>query len=133
MARFSSVFSVLFLVGAVLIAGCITSPGPESQPPQTPVQTTVSGPAQSSPANSGRIYADFDEFPDEGRVPLTVNFYDTSRGTITSWDWDFGDGTRSTLQNPVHTYTAPGEYLVRLTVSGPAGTSMETEDIEVYP
>lgn len=36
-----------------------------------------------------------------------VQFYDSSfvlSGNITSWLWDFGDGTSSTLQNPVHTY-----------------------------
>jgi gliding motility-associated-like protein len=33
-----------------------------------------------------------------------------------SWDWDFGDGTRSAEQNPLHTYTAAGDYDVRLTV-----------------
>jgi PKD repeat protein len=44
-----------------------------------------------------------------------------SGGTITSWDWNFGDpasGTNntSTLQNPVHNYTLPGTYEVSLTV-----------------
>jgi gliding motility-associated-like protein len=33
-----------------------------------------------------------------------------------SWFWDFGDGITSTLQNPVHTYAAKGNYIVSLTV-----------------
>lgn len=33
------------------------------------------------------------------------------------WNWDFGDGTTSTLQNPTHTYTSIGNYMVTLTGS----------------
>ena len=33
---------------------------------------------------------------------------------ITSWNWDFGDGTFSSLQNPVHTFSQSGTYLVKL-------------------
>ena len=44
---------------------------------------------------------------------LTVNFTDTSSGA-TSWSWDFGDGTTSTLQNPSHTYATAGNYTVAL-------------------
>ena len=34
-----------------------------------------------------------------------------------SRSWDFGDGTNSTEQNPIHTYSAVGTYNVKLTVS----------------
>ncbi|SFM16093.1 PKD domain-containing protein [Methanolobus profundi] len=44
---------------------------------------------------------------------LTANFTDLSENA-TSWDWDFGDGTVSELQNPEHTYTANGSYTVSL-------------------
>lgn len=42
-------------------------------------------------------------------------FTDQSIGAD-SWNWDFGDGTTSTLQNPTHTFTAVGTYTVSLTV-----------------
>lgn len=51
--------------------------------------------------------------------PYTVNFTDLSNvvsGSITSWDWDFGDGNFSSIPNPVHTYAGPGNYNVQLTV-----------------
>ncbi|HAN00276.1 MAG TPA: hypothetical protein DCQ26_16910 [Marinilabiliales bacterium] len=48
-----------------------------------------------------------------------VYFYDQSLGIITSWFWDFGDGTSSTGQNPVHNYPQEGEYLVALYIEGP--------------
>jgi PKD repeat protein len=44
-------------------------------------------------------------------------------GKITSWHWDFGDGTQSTEQNPVHAYARAGEFTVILDVEGPAGKS----------
>jgi PKD repeat protein len=47
---------------------------------------------------------------------LTVLFTDTSTGSPTAWQWDFGDGASSTAQNPSHAYTAAGSYTVTLTV-----------------
>ncbi len=55
----------------------------------------------------------------DGYAPLTVQFTDLSRvneGNITSWLWDFGDGSTSTEQNPVHIYNNTGTYFVKLTV-----------------
>jgi PKD repeat protein len=50
-----------------------------------------------------------------------VAFEDKSEGTVTSWRWDFGDGTSSTEQHPIHAYKKAGEYVVALYVEGPAG------------
>jgi PKD repeat protein len=49
----------------------------------------------------------------------TVTFTDqsTTSGTIQSWSWTFGDGTTSTVKNPVKTYANYGTYTVKLTVS----------------
>ncbi|MBL4658037.1 MAG: PKD domain-containing protein, partial [Flavobacteriales bacterium] len=47
---------------------------------------------------------------------LTVNFTDMSANAGT-WSWDFGDSTTSTLQNPIHTYTAAETYNVCLIAS----------------
>jgi gliding motility-associated-like protein len=47
--------------------------------------------------------------------PLVVNFTNQSQHFI-SHEWDFGDGTRSSLQNPLHFYTYPGTYRAKLTV-----------------
>ncbi|PCJ85008.1 MAG: hypothetical protein COA57_08285 [Flavobacteriales bacterium] len=43
-------------------------------------------------------------------------FWDMSAGNITSWMWDFGDSTTSSLQHPDHTYASAGSYWVCLTV-----------------
>jgi gliding motility-associated-like protein len=56
------------------------------------------------------------------KVPFTVNFNDLSAGA-SAWNWSFGDGGTSTLQNPPHTYTATGYYNVTLIATGANGCS----------
>jgi PKD repeat protein len=58
--------------------------------------------------------ASFYATPTQGTIPLTVKFTDSSGSGITSWHWDFGDGTSSSVQNPSHTYTKPGFYTISL-------------------
>ncbi len=48
---------------------------------------------------------------------LEVVFGDQSRGDIVSWQWDFGDGGTSALQNPQHTFAEAILYQVCLTVT----------------
>jgi PKD repeat protein len=69
--------------------------------------------------------------PTEGDAPLAVNFIDQSMeggSDITTWLWDFGDGTQSAEQNPAHTYTKSGFFRVTLRVTSNTGTSTETKD-----
>lgn len=51
-----------------------------------------------------------------GDYPLEVHFTDHSSGDITNWEWDFGDGSTSVEQHPVHLFPGPGEFLVCLKV-----------------
>jgi hypothetical protein len=74
-----------------------------------------------------QVVAHFVANPTTGFPPLTVTFTDQSLGNVTSWSWDFGDGSTSTMQNPSHTYTDPGTYTVSLTVTGPDGLDIETK------
>jgi len=57
-----------------------------------------------------------------GISPLPVMFVDTSIGVVDSWSWDFGDGTTSSEQSPVHVYNVgPNEvraFTVTLTIRG---------------
>ena len=62
------------------------------------------------------IAANFSASPLSGPAPLKVTFTDTSTGSPAIWNYNFGDGTSSSLKNPVHTYLLPGEYTVNLTV-----------------
>ena len=73
------------------------------------------------------LVAGFSASPTWGYVPLTVEFFNTSTGQLTSWLWDFGDGLTSTDWSPAHTYYTPGTYSVSLTVNGNGGNDTETK------
>src|ERR1044071_4019210 len=47
-----------------------------------------------------------------GCSPIVVQFTDQSTGGATSWSWNLGNGSNSTLQNPSTTYITPGTYTV---------------------
>lgn len=49
-------------------------------------------------------------------APFDVTF-STTTPNITAWNWNFGGGGSSTLENPTHTYNALGNYTVSLTVT----------------
>lgn len=66
--------------------------------------------------------AGFSATPQDGSLPLTVAFTDTSMNSPSAWQWDFGDGASSAEQNPSHTYTQPGIYAVRLKVTNIFGS-----------
>ncbi len=51
-----------------------------------------------------------------------------------SWLWDFGDGTTSTLQNPIHVFTNPGQvYKVKLTITSLAACGKITRSRQINP
>ena len=62
------------------------------------------------------------------RVPPGARFgafalADDNRSGIASMAWDWGDNSTSVGPAPTHTYTRPGTYLVRITVTDNAGNS----------
>ncbi|UCC67955.1 MAG: PKD domain-containing protein [Armatimonadota bacterium] len=71
--------------------------------------------------------ADFSGNPRTGNAPLTVYFTDLSTGNPTSWDWTFGDGGTSEVQNPVYEYQTADSYTVSLTVENAQGQDTETK------
>ncbi|MEZ4849107.1 MAG: PKD domain-containing protein [Bacteroidia bacterium] len=101
--------------------------------------------SQSIQVNSGGIYLlqatdssgceVFDSVMVNVQAPPTASFTytpdsvytfsDQSSGAV-SWNWDFGDGSTSTQQNPGHAYTASGTYEVCLTVADQLGCSDTT-------
>jgi hypothetical protein len=63
---------------------------------------------------------------------LSVKFTSTSTGA-SGWAWEFGDPAAGTSseENPTYVYLAPGDYEVKLTVTGPGGSNAATEVVSV--
>jgi len=71
-----------------------------------------------------RPLAFFSYSPQNPRSEEVIQFIDDSQilvGDLTEWEWDFGDGVISTVQNPTHTYSSNGTYMVSLTVTDNEG------------
>lgn len=52
--------------------------------------------------------------------------------TTSSWLWQFGDNTTSTLVDPIHIYSTPGYYDVTLTITNLNGcTNLKTRQVHV--
>jgi CSLREA domain-containing protein len=77
--------------------------------------------------------ADFKATPREGYAPLEVSFTDQSAESPAARWWDFGDGSTSTAQHPVHVYALAGDYTVKLTALNAGGddTMIKTDFIKV--
>ncbi|HEX4850561.1 MAG TPA: PKD domain-containing protein, partial [Puia sp.] len=61
--------------------------------------------------------------------PTPIYFQDssTSFGSIIKWEWDFGDGTFDSVdQPPAHNFAAPGIYNVKLNIVGNNGCLSDT-------
>ena len=80
------------------------------------------------------ITANFDSEID---INYSYSFDDLSginMGEITEWEWDFGDGTSSAEQNPLHEFPTDGKYTITLWVTSDSGcTDMVQKTIDVFP
>jgi len=98
----------------------ISTPSPTPTAIVTPTSTTVPATTSSPP---GPPQAAFEASPRSGPYPLTVSFTDLSTGAPGQWEWNFGDGGRSTGKDPVHTYITNGTYTISLKVSNAEGAN----------
>jgi len=87
------------------------------------ISLTVTGPGGSDTKTREHILtiedpliAQFSASTVNGYNPLTVSFYNQSKGDYSSSLWNFGDGNTSNLTEPVHIYKKPGKYDVSLTI-----------------
>lgn len=63
-------------------------------------------------------------------VQFSGEGFDPDGGSVTYF-WMFGDGAQSSVQNPTHTYTAAGDYLVQLIVTDDESTSAQADPLTV--
>lgn len=91
----------------------------------------ISGRANKPPS------AAFTYAPTNPNVGEQVSFTDDStdpNNNIESWEWDFGDGTTATVQNPTHSYAVSGTVTVTLTVTDAGGiTDSTSQTFDVLP
>ncbi len=86
-----------------------------------------------APITTTKPVANFIANTTSGVAPLVVQFADASTGDLKPWFWTFGDGATSTERNPIHTYTTPGNYTVKLSVGGGKLTCEKSSYIKVTP
>ena len=53
------------------------------------------------------------DVPSTGLVGVPINFNSGCSLDASSYEWDFGDGQKSTEANPTHTYTTTGAYTIK--------------------
>lgn len=75
-------------------------------PPKNPVTLVV----------SAGMTSHFDVTPVSNATPMEVQFIGISTDPQSRWHWDFGDGTTSSEQGPIHVYSSLGNYTVTLIV-----------------
>ncbi len=129
----------VLVILSLMVAGC--SDGGDTSDPSptlTPVVTVTPTPTQEPTAivesvptedrcywgRSPEVVFDVTVMTPVEEEPIVVQFTDQSKAlnwgddvrAISSWAWDFGDGTSSADQNPQHTYSRQGIYNVSLLV-----------------
>ena len=62
-----------------------------------------------------------------------TTFQFSTNQTVTSANWNFGDGSTSSALQPNHAYTNAGNYTVSVTIATPYGTGSNTRNITIYP
>ena len=103
---------LLTVLIAIPLTGCFGVRAPANQPPTC--DSSYSPPAPTT----------------DDTVAFTDKSTDAD-GSVVGWDWDFGDGGTSTVQNPSHSYDDAGAFTVTLTVEdddGASATVMVTEE-----
>lgn len=118
-------FRILTPVVSQVLGGIVQVSASSTFPVRVGVVANVPGGGGPAPV------AGFTLSPSSGDAPLAVTFTDTSTGGPSTWDWDFGNGQTSSLQNPSTTYSTAGTFTVTLTVSDGLSSTTATRTVTV--
>jgi gliding motility-associated-like protein len=105
---------------------CVSVSNPGNYQVQTTMVTNCQGPTFNYPVfNHPTPNANFNiGNSTNSSCNFAITFQNTSSmssGSLTTYIWNFGDNTTSTLHSPTHTYSAPGTYTVSLIVGSAKG------------
>lgn len=92
------------------------------------------GPLDGSPCDTlglDNVPAAWWRYEQDTLNPARFDFRDLSHHEPAVWTWDFGDGTGSAGQHPIHEYAAPGAYFVCLTVSNDHGADTHCKTVQI--
>ena|GEM_PF-6648377 len=111
-----------------------------SQPGTYPITLTAYHPNGNSASITKEITVNNNQAPEisftTGEnlcISNPIDFSSASDGIIATYDWDFGDGSQSALENPSHTYASAGTYAVKLNVTDTAGcNNLFVDSIRVF-
>jgi len=133
-----NVWGACAVVLPLVLAGCGGSETTTTTPPTTLPKTTATTAAPNAQGQDADEEYELDVIaeaePDEGAPPLKVQFtasVEEDEGGPWKFEWDFGDGSKSTEQNPVHTYDKVGEYTATLTVTDQKNNK-GTDEIDIF-
>lgn len=84
-----------------------------------------------SPVKEASINVSFSVSSNDVLEGEPVTFANTSTGTINEIVWDFGDGATSTQQNPSHSYSKLGDYIVKLTAKNNTQEKIVSKELTV--
>jgi uncharacterized protein (TIGR02145 family) len=106
-----------------------TNPEPvkESVIPKTSQKSVTSSKTITESVGKAPV-ADFDASMKEVKVGEEIQFTDKSSESPQEWSWDFGDGTKSTQQNPSKAYSSIGTYTISLKASNNFGNNTLTKN-----
>jgi PKD repeat protein len=137
---------LLLWLACVAVPLAVIGCGGGGTPEQSKTPATTVAPQKATPTTVAPAKGEGDEDeeyeldviaeaePDEGAPPLKVQFtasVEEEEGGPWTYGWDFGDGTKSTEQNPLHTYDKVGEYTATLTVTDQKGNK-GTDEIDIF-
>jgi PKD repeat protein len=106
----------------------VAAPAGVAAPPATGPEFNVFVVLAAPPAKPASA---FTFAPASPSTNTSVSFTDASTGSPTSWQWDFGDGTTSTAQNPSHVYAVGRTYTVTLNAANAGGVDQTTRAVTV--
>ncbi|PQJ74610.1 glycerophosphodiester phosphodiesterase family protein [Polaribacter gangjinensis] len=87
--------------------------------------------ADETIVNPGTVTVSFSVNSEDIFAGESVQFTNTSTGTIDAVNWDFGDGNSSNQQNPSHSFTTVGNYIVKLTITSSGQQKSVSKELAV--